>query len=87
MLRFLTAWGTRLLVGTYAWKLRVTFAEGQETVGDQVVLEAPAERREEDTRASRQSKSPHVAEVEHLPRSRTASSNFFSSMAFCTSWV
>lgn len=49
MLWFHTACETLLLEGTYAWKFRVTFAEGQESVGDQVVLETPAEMRKKDT--------------------------------------
>lgn len=32
-------------MGTYAWKLRVGFPEGQESVGDQVVFKTPAEIR------------------------------------------
>lgn len=40
-----TAFGMLLWVGTYAWKFRVSFSEGQKSVSDQIVLKTPAEMR------------------------------------------
>lgn len=49
MLGFETAFDVVLLAGTYARKFRVSFSEGQESVGDQVVLKTPAEMKEKET--------------------------------------
>lgn len=40
-----TSFETVLLPGTYAWNFRVRLSEGQESVGDQIVLKTPAEMR------------------------------------------
>lgn len=57
-----TAFHMALLVGTYAWKFRVVFSEGQESVGDQVVFKTPAEIRKKKLESAKM-KSQHVAEV------------------------
>lgn len=81
---------------TYNRQLRLRLTMSQQFVCPQVVFEAPAKN------SFVRSDLTHELELEyctqescsdmwvcqpHLPRSLTASSNRFWSMAFCTSWV